>query len=114
MIDAKLVYGDPFITETEKESRSPHWPAVRQEHLKKEPRCALCNGDKKLNVHHLLPFHLRKDLELDPTNLITLCENKEDGVNCHLLFGHLGNFRSYNPNCVKDVQEWQAKLKNRP
>jgi hypothetical protein len=65
-------------------------------------------------VHHVIPFHLRRDLELDPENLITLCENKRDGVNCHLLFGHLGCFKSFNPSVRADVVTWRAKLKTRP
>lgn len=101
---------EPFAAEP----RSTHWPAVRAAHLAKEPRCALCDGDRHLNVHHVIPFHLRPDLELDAGNLITLCENKAEGVNCHLLFGHLGSFHSFNPNVRKDVKEWRAKLEKRP
>jgi 5-methylcytosine-specific restriction protein A len=97
-----------------KERRSPKWPKLRAAFLKKNPKCALCGGKKKLNVHHVRPFHLQPDLELSEGNLITLCENKGDGVNCHLLFGHLGNFRSYNPDVRRDVATWRCKLENRP
>lgn len=94
--------------------RSTHWPLVRAQHLKKNPRCAACGGTKKVEVHHKLPFHLHPDLELDPKNLITLCEAKEDGVNCHLLFGHLGSFKSFNRNVEADARDWQQKMTNRP
>jgi 5-methylcytosine-specific restriction endonuclease McrA len=80
--------------------RSPHWPAVEHAHLKEQPVCACCGSDKKLNVHHKKPFHLFPELELEPTNLITLCMDKE----CHLLLGHGDNFKDYNPNVEEDVK----------
>ena len=86
--------------------RSDKWPKARKEWLQGHPACAVCDGRKKLEVHHKKPFHLHPDLELDPSNFITLCEKKEDGVNCHLLFGHLGNFRSYNENVAKDAEKF--------
>lgn len=94
--------------------RSSKWPSVRRQFLKANPSCAVCGGKKKLEVHHKLPFHLHPDRELDPENLITLCENKADGVNCHLLFGHLGNFKSFNPNVSDDAGAWHEKIKLRP
>ena len=72
--------------------RSGKWPAVRAHHLVKEPCCAWCGGTVKLQVHHIRPFHLYPQLELDDSNLITLCEDPKH--NCHLLIGHLGNFRT--------------------
>ncbi len=94
--------------------RSDHWPKVRAEHLKTEPVCVVCGGSEHLEVHHLKPFHLHPELELDPDNLITLCEAGHDGVNCHLLFGHLGSFHSFNVSAVKDALEWSEKIKRRP
>ena len=106
-----------LVQTAEKEAgkqRSPHWPAVRRAYLKKNPKCAVCGGTKKLEVHHKRPFHEDPDGELIESNLITLCENKSDGVNCHLLFGHLGNFKSYNPNVETDAVEWARKIRARP
>lgn len=94
--------------------RSDKWPAVRKAHLAKHPVCEVCGGDKKLEVHHKKPFHLHPELELDPKNLITLCEAKNNGANCHLLFGHLGNFKSFNLMVVKDAQSWSCKIEHRP
>jgi hypothetical protein len=93
--------------------RSSKWSSVRKQHLKNNPRCALCDGIKKLEVHHIKPFHLHPELELDPDNLITLCEDKGDGVYCHLFFGHLGNFHSINTDVKIDIEIWREKLKNR-
>jgi 5-methylcytosine-specific restriction endonuclease McrA len=94
--------------------RSGEWHRVRAEHLTKEPRCAVCDGDRKLEVHHILPFHLHPEHELNPHNLITLCEEKEDGINCHLAFGHLGSFKSFNIHVRSDAFQWKKKIENRP
>lgn len=94
--------------------RSGSWPRVRAAHLAANPCCALCGGKDKLEVHHKRPFHLMPELELDPSNLITLCEANKGGVNCHLLFGHLSNFRAFNPNVEADAAAWRAKIQSRP
>ena len=93
--------------------RSSRWRKVRAEHIKNNPKCELCEGTKKLRVHHIKPFHLYPEPELEPTNLITLCECLSYGINCHLLVGHLGNFRSINNDSVNDIATWNAKLKER-
>lgn len=95
-------------------ARSSHWPTVRKQHLAFHPTCELCGGSAKLEVHHIRPFHLHPDLELEPSNLITLCEADKDGVNCHLLFGHLGNFKSFNVEVITDSTHWSEKIKHRP
>ena len=91
--------------------RSSKWRSVRDAHIKSHPFCAVCGGTKKLNVHHIQPFHLNPDLELDPHNLISLCESKRHGLNCHLLIGHLGNFRRINSESVTDSAIWNEKLR---
>lgn len=94
--------------------RSREWPKVRSEVLKCHPNCAVCNGVKKLEVHHIVPFHLDKTKELDILNLIVLCEAKDKGINCHLAFGHFGSYKSHNENVREDAKTWNNKLKNRP
>jgi hypothetical protein len=94
--------------------RSGSWPRVRAAHLAAHPACEVCGGVEKLEVHHRKPFHLDPALELDPANLITLCEANRGGVNCHLFVGHLGNFKAFNPTVVDDAATWQRKLKTRP
>lgn len=94
--------------------RSSRWSSTRKHHLEKHGECALCGGDKKLEVHHIRPFHVHPELELEPSNLITLCEDKGNGVYCHLFFGHLGSFKSINENLLEDLETWKNKLKNRP
>jgi|GEM_PF-929352 len=94
--------------------RSGEWPKARAAYLAEHPLCAVCGEHLKVEVHHIRPFHLHPDLELDPANFITLCEDDQDGVNCHLFFGHLGNFKSYNEDVVADAASWQQKIANRP
>lgn len=93
--------------------RSPKWESVRKAHLERFPNCAVCGNTAHIEVHHIEPFHLRPELELDPSNLITLCESKKNGVNCHLLFGHLGNFKSLNPTVMSDTAIWNHRLLSR-
>jgi hypothetical protein len=94
--------------------RSDKWPSVRKAHLEKFPSCAVCGGKEKLEVHHIEVFHLNPAKELDPSNLITLCEAKKDGLFCHLAVGHLGNFKSFNIDVRRDSAVWNKKIKERP
>lgn len=91
--------------------RSSKWPRVRAEHLKLHPYCAVCMGTKDLNVHHMKPFHLHPELELEPTNLITLCD--EAGRGCHLLFGHGLNYSAANEYVDTDAALIRLRIQNR-
>jgi len=93
--------------------RSKDWRGVRKQYLKDHPKCALCESTTKLQIHHIIPFHIAPDKELDQNNLITLCENKKYGVNCHLLVGHLGNYQRINASVLLDVMTWNAKIKGK-
>ncbi|GCE16544.1 HNH endonuclease [Dictyobacter kobayashii] len=59
---------------------------------------------KGLQVHHIKPFHLYPELELDPNNLITLCEIR--GRTHHLLIGHLDDWESYNIRVRADTKRY--------
>lgn len=89
-------------------TRSPGWSKVRNEYLKNNKCCAACGTTSGLEVHHIKPVHIFPDLELDQDNLVTLCSKK-----CHLLFGHLMNFKSWNPEVVEDCVKMSKKIKNR-
>src|SRR3990167_4774560 len=95
-------------------ARSSGWNKVRKDFLERHPTCALCEGNKTLEIHHKKPFHLHPELELDPNNLITLCESGKNGIVCHRAFGHLGSYQSVNINIEEDVRVWNAKKKSRP
>lgn len=87
--------------------RSPLWPGVRRTHLSSHPTCAACGSRRSLQVHHKIPYHLRPELELEPGNLITLCE--QPGTDHHLHVGHKGDWRSYNPNVEAEAAALLAK-----
>lgn len=80
--------------------RSRKWRKVRNEFLTDFPRCAACDGAARLEVHHVLPVHMRPDLELEKSNLITLCESL---MTCHFRVGHLGSWLRYNPDVRRDA-----------
>jgi 5-methylcytosine-specific restriction protein A len=107
--------------------RSSEWSRVAKEHLRREPACVACGyKGRKRQVHHIKPFHLHPQLELDPQNLITLCEAR--GREHHLLLGHLDEWESYNEHIRADVKHfyrktaaqirsdlaWQKKMARRP
>lgn len=89
--------------------RSPKWSTLRKEHLNSQPVCAACGRSKKLEVHHIEPVHLNPERELDPSNLITLCDDP-----CHILFGHLMDYKSWNEDVVRDCDMYLDKIQDRP
>ena len=96
---------DPGLAAAGGVPRSPKWPSVRAAHLKANPTCAACGGRDALEVHHIQPFHLRPELELDPRNLLTLCADP-----CHLVHGHCMSWQRYCPTVVADTAAYLAKL----
>lgn len=93
-----------------KKKRSPKWRKVRKQHIKNNPECFACGSKRKLEVHHIKDFSSNPELELDPNNLVTLCSA---GCECHLTFGHLGSFRSINPDVIADCNWFREKVENR-
>lgn len=89
--------------------RSYQWRKVRNNFIQDFPTCAACGKGKNLQVHHIVPVSVDPTKELDYNNLITLCASP-----CHLLFGHLNNYRSYNVDVVKDCAYFLNKIRNRP
>lgn len=99
-------YGYSLVREKKKETeRSGHWGHVRDEHLRAHPVCEACGGDESLQVHHVMPFHLHPELELDEANLITLCMGPDE---CHLKLGHGGSFSAYNPHVREDSMAYRG------
>ena len=92
--------------------RSGQWRAVRSAYIDGHATCEACGfgGDKDdlLEVHHVLDFRLFPEKELDSTNLITLCPR------CHLVFGHLGDWKAFNPCVREDAARHWAQVKARP
>ena len=106
-----IIYGKKLIFLSSilpSDRRSPEWNSLSKTFVKQNPLCAVCGCKDKVVPHHKKPFHLYPQLELDPANLVTLCPK------CHLLIGHLGSWKSYNPEIEMDVQVWSVKVRNRP
>lgn len=94
-------------------SRSGKWKRIRKEHLAASPACAVCGSVKKVEAHHKIPFHIDPSKELEPTNIITLCEKGPGKINCHLVVGHLGNYKLANPRVAADAESLHAMFSQR-
>jgi len=95
--------------------RSPKWNAVRKKFLAAHPTCAVCGGKTKVEVHHIIPFSIDPSKELDEKNLISLCEGRQH-LTCHLIIGHGGDYRDYNPAARKSARfmYWLLKYRQKP
>lgn len=103
-VDPEVVQPGDWVV-TYEAPRSPTWQHVRGQFVREHPRCEACGTDKNLNVHHIKPFHTNPELELDTSNLITLCRDH------HFKIGHLSNWSKSNPNVVKDARTERTKYK---
>ena len=95
---------------TKRFGRSWGWGKVRKVHIKANPTCAACGRKDGLEVHHIIDYSTRPEMELAPLNLLTLCDK---GTKCHFTFGHLGDWQSINPQVVADCRRFILKVKNR-
>jgi hypothetical protein len=82
-------------------SRSSHWATLRDQFVDVYSQCAACGSTLDLNVHHIKSVRRYPELELEFTNLITLCRVH------HFQIGHNRNWKNENPNCVQDVREYR-------
>lgn len=94
---------EPFLV-----PRKPGWRKLSNDWMAKYPRCELCGSEEGCVPHHVLPVHKYPDLELDRSNLITLCPPH------HLTFGHLNSWRSWNVTVIEDVRTMKRKIAERP
>jgi hypothetical protein len=77
--------------------RSAKWNSIERKYLELHPFCSSCKTTINLNVHHILPFHLFPEFELDMNNLLTLCRI------CHFLWGHGKDWKAYEPNVLNII-----------
>ena len=102
--------------------RSPKWPSLERRLINEHPWCAACGKTldqlqaigARLTGHHIVPFHLNEARELDPANVICLCDAAGPGADrrdrCHWLIGHNGkSWGDSNPQVVADAAALFAK-----
>jgi len=66
----------------------------------------------KLEVHHVIPFQVDSSLELVPSNFVVLCEGKKT-INCHLIVGHGGDYKDFNPSVLVDAEHMRVLFSER-
>lgn len=95
----RLLFGTTFG-----QARDSGWRKLRNQHIRAHPRCAVCETTAKVEAHHIVPVHVDPSLEMDFTNLITLCRPH------HFTFGHLCDWRAHNPTVREDAAVWWARI----
>lgn len=87
-------------------TRSPRWKRVRAAHLREHPSCEACGSFRSIEVHHVVPFQVDPERELDPSNLQTLCRfhhfrigHDQDGDREN----HEPDWRTWNRNTWNDA-----------
>lgn len=82
------------------------WRKVRNSFVSAHAKCACCGIEKKLEVHHIRPWHIFPALRYSFDNLITLCRE------CHFRFGHGRNWKFWNPEICELSKTLQTNLDN--
>ena len=89
--------------------RSPKWEETKIEFAKTHPKiCPVCGTTKKIELHHIWPFHLYPKDELSFPNLMWLCREH------HHEWGHLFDWKSWNETVRQDTSNFNLKVSNRP
>jgi len=83
-------------------TRGSEWRKARSAQLTLEPWCVCCGRNDKLEVHHLVPWHINEELRTTSSNLITLCRE------CHFRFGHFCNWKDYNRSVRQDIARFNV------
>jgi 5-methylcytosine-specific restriction enzyme A len=108
-VESFIALKDPTITMPEMAPRSGKWPRLERIHLADHPFCEVCGTKEEVVGHHMLPFHLFPEHELDPDNIISLCNSRLH----HILVGHGMNFKDYNPDVKKDAAHLKKMIATR-
>ena len=91
--------------------RAPEWDDVEKEFLRENPACAACGGTYNVRAHHILPYHLCPEKELDPENLLPLCEASVRM--CHYRIGHGFDWAAYYPDVRAMAAAELARIQKR-
>ena len=72
-------------------ARDPGWEKLEKQLRVEWPTCECC-GQPTEQIHHILPFHKARRLELCRDNLAAVCQP------CHFRIAHGGNWRCWVPD----------------
>ena len=86
--------------------RNPRFERESRKWLLTHP-CAVTGEREGVEVHHIRPFHLFPELEMDPENWIALLRP------WHLYLGHAGNWTMWNPDVRQDAARFQTIRKRK-
>lgn len=94
------------LRESAKAARSPEWRSVEKGKVEAQKVCEICGSSVRLQVHHVEPFYVKPDMELDPSNLVVLCMDTNE---CHFKVGHGGGmghgWKGWNPLIRQHIEE---------
>lgn len=89
-----------LVSKPYESKRSPKWEEFSK-HFLIGKTCAACGTKDNLESHHIIPFHLKPELELIESNLIALCMKPSRW--CHFRIGHWFNWMQYCPHVGLDA-----------
>lgn len=84
--------------------RGSEWREARSNHLLVEAFCQCCGRNNNLEVHHVIPWHIKPELRYESSNLITLCRE------CHFRFAHHSNWSDCNPSIREDCARFNQRF----
>ena len=84
-----------------KHKRHKWWNKLKQKYLQENPKCEWCGQDAD-TVHHIIPVHVNRDLEMEESNLMSLCDNRTR--KCHFIVAHYCHWVKYNDK-IKEITE---------
>jgi hypothetical protein len=61
--------------------------------------CEWCGSERRLEVHHIQPQHVRPDLAMDTNNMVILCRT------CHFTVGHKNDWKRVFTNVREVIRE---------
>jgi len=87
--------------------RSSDWRKLRNAYKEQNPVCIACGSEKKIEIHHIVPFGEDRTKEMDWENLSTFCKRH------HFSIGHMMSYKKYNPDAVELAAIYRAYFNNR-
>lgn len=82
-------------------TRAKGWRRFREANI--ENYCRYCDSFVLLELHHIIPFNVAPEKELDKDNVVTLCRW------CHFKLGHFCDWWSWNENILNWIEAKNQK-----